>query len=385
MGEGAAAAASGGGGRRRAAGGGGGRSHAAGGGRSTVAARGGGRRHRRRCSLPQPLGGRGAATAATTRAVAPSLGGRAPPPPSLRGEGVGEAPPLPPLLGRRRRRSGGAGRGEAPPPPLRGGARGAAAARGRESGNNAKVLPGGARRSTSLYYGLLDRFREARWGPFDGDQLQLAASMAGNAAGDGTAVRAAPDGGCCVAHGSASAIGGIGVWDCTTGEQADFFYEPPGCALGDADKLQWLDGTSTLMAATMFPRTDTSFIILLDFRDKKNVAWSWSDVGTPASLEDKNVLHAIAMEDGRAAAPCSAAGRLTQVCHHACSREERKKRKRKDVGPTPPRRRLAMAEPSRLGPAAVAHSHLCSAARKKKGKKDRERGRTVSRGILVLT
>ncbi|BAS96272.1 Os06g0159750 [Oryza sativa Japonica Group] len=198
-----------------------------------------------------------------------------------------------------------------------------------------------------------------------------------------------------------SAIGGIGVWDCTTGEQADFFYEPPGCALGDADKLQWLDGTSTLMAATMFLRTDTSFIILLDFRDKKNVAWLWSDVGTPASLEDKNVLHAIAMEDGRCArplspaavpraatlrrrarhrvgrlspslqrrAPCSAAGRLTQVCHHACSREERKKRKRKDVGPTPPRRRLAVAEPSKLGPAAVAHSHLCSAARKKKGKK----------------
>jgi hypothetical protein len=62
----------------------------------------------------------------------------------------------------------------------------------------------------------------------------------------------------------------------------------------------------------------------------------------------------------------------------------RKKRKRKDVGPTPPRRRLAMAEPSRLGPAAVAHSHLCSAARKKKGKKI-ERGRTVSSGILVLT
>jgi hypothetical protein len=206
-----------------------------------------------------------------------------------------------------------------------------------------------------------------------------------------------------------SAIGGIGVWDCTTGEQADFFYEPPGCALGDADKLQWLDGTSTLMAATMFPRTDSSFISLLDFRDKKNVAWSWSDVGTPASLEDKNVLHAIAMEDGRCArplspaavpraatlrrrarhrvgrlspslqrrAPCSAAGRLTQVCHHACSREERKKRKRKDVGPTPPRRRLAVAEPSKLGPAAVAHSHLCSAARKKKGKKDRERKNSV--------
>ncbi|BAT07100.1 Os09g0259701, partial [Oryza sativa Japonica Group] len=43
---------------------------------------------------------------------------------------------------------------------------------------------------------------------------------------------------------------------------ADFFYEPPGCALGDADKLQWLDGTSTLMAATMLPpRTDMRHLL----------------------------------------------------------------------------------------------------------------------------
>uniref|UniRef100_A0A0D9YQI8 At2g24240-like C-terminal beta-propeller domain-containing protein n=1 Tax=Oryza glumipatula TaxID=40148 RepID=A0A0D9YQI8_9ORYZ len=61
----------------------------------------------------------------------------------------------------------------------------------------------------ALYLALLrpprprPRLREARWQPFDGDQLQLAASVAGNAAGDGTAVRAAPDGGCCVAHGGA--------------------------------------------------------------------------------------------------------------------------------------------------------------------------------------
>ncbi|KAL5213297.1 hypothetical protein ABZP36_024144 [Zizania latifolia] len=227
-------------------------------------------------------------------------------------------------------------------------------------------------------------------GGFEGDRLRLAASVAGRTPGDGTAVRAAPDGGCCVAHGGvvrvynwmleerrpvyldhapvndaayldeatllvaarerpgrrdggvaafsaltgdlhhrfriahdrqvrsftpgalafdhrckifASCKGrfneyGIGVWDYNTGDQADFFYEPPGCALGDADKLQWLDGTSTLMVTTMFPRTDNSFISLLDFRDK-NVAWSWSDVGTPASLEDKHVLHAIATEDGR--------------------------------------------------------------------------------------
>ncbi|XP_020156294.1 BTB/POZ domain-containing protein At2g24240-like [Aegilops tauschii subsp. strangulata] len=242
----------------------------------------------------------------------------------------------------------------------------------------------------ALYYGLLDRVRAARWDDFDGDRLRLAASVPGRAPGDGTAVRPAPDGGCCVAHGGAvrvynwmleerrpvyldhapvndaayldastllvaarerpgrrdggvaafSALTGemrhrfrvahdrqvrsftpgalafdqecsifasckgrlneygIGVWDGTTGEQTGFFYEPPGCALGDADKLQWLDGTKTLMAATMFPRADSSFISLLDFRDK-NVVWSWCDVGTPASLEDKHAVHAIAMEDGR--------------------------------------------------------------------------------------
>jgi hypothetical protein len=52
------------------------------------------------------------------------------------------------------------------------------------------------------------------------------------------------------------------------------------------------------MVATMFPRTDSSFISLLDFRDK-SVVWSWSDVGTPASLEDKHAVHAVVMEDGR--------------------------------------------------------------------------------------
>ncbi|TVU29245.1 hypothetical protein EJB05_20803, partial [Eragrostis curvula] len=251
----------------------------------------------------------------------------------------------------------------------------------------------------ALYYGLLDRVRAARAGEFDGDRLRLAASVPGRAPGDGTAVRAAPDGGCCVAHGGAvrvynwlleerrpvyldhapvndaayldaatllvaarerpgnrrsdgGGVGGgvaafsaltgdlrhrfrvahgrqprsftagaleldassnrvfasckgrlneygVGVWDCATGEQADFFYEPPGCALGDADKLQWLDNTNTLMVATMFPRTDASFLTLLDFRDDKSVVWSWTDAGTPASLEEKRAVHAVVLEDGR--------------------------------------------------------------------------------------
>lgn len=244
----------------------------------------------------------------------------------------------------------------------------------------------------ALFYGLLDRVRAARWGPFDGNLLRHAGSVAGRAPGDGTAVRAGPDGGCCVAHGSivhvydwtmeerrpitldyqqvndvgyidphsivvsarerlgkanggmgvfssstgelrhrfqvahenqpksftagalsfssqeskifASCKGrcneyGIGVWDQVTGQQSDFFYEPPGCSLGDADKLQWLDSSSCLMVATLFPRTDDCFIGLLDFRAKE-VVWSWSDAGTMTNSPiEKRVLHAVAMEDNR--------------------------------------------------------------------------------------
>lgn len=245
----------------------------------------------------------------------------------------------------------------------------------------------------ALFYGLLDKVRAARWGAFDGNRLQLAGSVSGRAPGDGTAIRAGPDGGCCVAHGSmvhvydwmleahppisldfqqvndvgyidagsivitarerlgkgdggmgafssstgelrhrfrvthynqvksftagalsfsnadrkifASCKGrcneyGIGVWDQDTGEQVDFFYEPMDCSLGDADKLQWLNADKCIMVATLFPRRDTSFIGLLDFR-AKGVVWSWSDANTSvsASLDEKRVLHATAVEETR--------------------------------------------------------------------------------------
>ncbi|CAA0806498.1 BTB/POZ domain-containing protein [Striga hermonthica] len=239
----------------------------------------------------------------------------------------------------------------------------------------------------ALYYGLLGHVRAARWGPFDGNALCLSASVPGRAPGDGTAIRAGPDGGCCVAHGSivhvydwmldehppinldyqrvndviwvdsenivisacerlgrydggmglfSSSNGelrckfhvthenqvksytggalsfnsdykifssckgrsneyGIGVWDQVTGKQVDFFYEPPGWSLGEADKLQWLDGTNCLLVATLFPRKDNCYISLLDFREKSMV-WSWSDVGAPGT-DDRRVRDAIAMED----------------------------------------------------------------------------------------
>jgi hypothetical protein len=92
----------------------------------------------------------------------------------------------------------------------------------------------------------------------------------------------------------------IGVWDRATGEQADFFYKPPGCALGDAEAP--VAGrhhvTNALMVATLFPQGRQLFHLLLDFQ-ARDVARSWSDAGAAMSLEDKHVPHAIAMKDER--------------------------------------------------------------------------------------
>nr|CAD1825010.1 unnamed protein product [Ananas comosus var. bracteatus] len=90
---------------------------------------------------------------------------------------------------------------------------------------------------------------------------------------------------------------GVGVWDAASGRQSDFFYQPPGCPLGDADKLQWLPSLRCLMVASLFPRTDDCFIGLLDFRSR-DLVWSWSDANSNP-LDDKRVLHAIATDDNR--------------------------------------------------------------------------------------
>ncbi|XP_052199531.1 BTB/POZ domain-containing protein At2g24240-like [Diospyros lotus] len=243
------------------------------------------------------------------------------------------------------------------------------------------------------FYGLLDHVRAAKWGQFDGNRLRFSLSIAGQAPGDGTAIRAGPDGSCCVAHGSmvhvydwmleehppinldyqrvndvgwmdpktiivsacerlgrggggmalfkastgelkhrfqvshedqvksytggalsfssdykifSSCKGrsneyGIGVWDQITGKQIDFYYEPLGWSLGDADRLQWLHGANCLLVATLFPRKDNCYISLLDFREKSMV-WAWSDIVTPATNErrttdERRVRDAIAMDE----------------------------------------------------------------------------------------
>ncbi|CAL5328125.1 unnamed protein product [Camellia sinensis] len=209
----------------------------------------------------------------------------------------------------------------------------------------------------ALFYGLLDHVRTAKWGQFDGNRLWFSQSVTGQALGDGTAIRAGPDGGCCAVHGSmvhvydwmleehppinldyqrvndvgwidsdtvvvttcerlgrggggmgqfsagtgelrhrfqvthddqvksytAGALSfssdykvfssckgrsneyGIGVWDQITGKQIDFYYEPIGWSLGEADR-------------------------------DKSMVWSWSDVGAPAT-DERRVRDAIAMEE----------------------------------------------------------------------------------------
>lgn len=238
----------------------------------------------------------------------------------------------------------------------------------------------------ALFYGILDHVRAAKWGSLDGNRLECAASIRGQATGDATAIRAAQDGGCCVAHGpmvhvydwtmeeqppltldyvnvndagflnprrvvictcergdkaggmalfnvktgklehkyqvchngqpkncTAGALAnsdvdlfascrgraneyGIGCWDQTTGKLTDFFYEDPSWPLGDACKLQWLPNSRMLMVATLYPRSDDSFISLLDMRSR-SVVWSWTDSESSHVLDEKVVMDAIAMED----------------------------------------------------------------------------------------
>ena len=91
----------------------------------------------------------------------------------------------------------------------------------------------------ALYYGLLDHVRAARWGTFDGDRLRLASSVPGRAPGDGTAVRAAPDGGCCVAHG-----GAVHVYNWMLDER-----RPVSLDHSQVNDVAYLDASTLLIAA----------------------------------------------------------------------------------------------------------------------------------------
>ncbi|KAI3925310.1 hypothetical protein MKX01_035427 [Papaver californicum] len=215
----------------------------------------------------------------------------------------------------------------------------------------------------ALYYGLLDNVRTAKWGRFDdGNKLRLTSSVKGPYPNDCTAIRASPDGGCAVAHGSivhvynwmleereqlnldyrlvndiawldaenivvstgqrlgegyggmglfssltgdlrhryevknrsagalcfnsdgkifaccggTSSENGIGVWDQVTGKQIDI-YKSSGWPVGDAAKIQWLNGSNCLFISALSPWGEHSHISLIDIRTNEKVIWSWSE------------------------------------------------------------------------------------------------------------
>ncbi|KAI3880865.1 hypothetical protein MKW92_026824 [Papaver armeniacum] len=205
----------------------------------------------------------------------------------------------------------------------------------------------------ALYYGVLDNVKTAKQGRFNGNKLKLTSSVKGTPAPhDCTAIRASPDGGCAVAHGSivhvynwmleereplnldyrkvndiawidsenivvsagqrlgegfggmglfSSSTGelrhryevksqttgalcynsdgkifaccggkgsenGIGVWDQVTGKQIDIYNPTSDRPLGDATKIQWLNGSNCLFVSALSPWGEHSHICLLDFR-----------------------------------------------------------------------------------------------------------------------
>ncbi|KAI3937585.1 hypothetical protein MKW92_038804, partial [Papaver armeniacum] len=62
--------------------------------------------------------------------------------------------------------------------------------------------------------------------------------------------------------------GGIGEWDQVTGKQINYFKSPDGFQLGDADKIQWLNGRNCLFVSKFISGTKKNYISLLDFRDR---------------------------------------------------------------------------------------------------------------------
>ncbi|KAF2317039.1 hypothetical protein GH714_011154 [Hevea brasiliensis] len=89
------------------------------------------------------------------------------------------------------------------------------------------------------FYGLLDHVRSAKWGPFDANRLRYSRSVTGRAPGDGTAIRAGPDGGCCVAHGSM-----VRVYDWMMEE-----HPPINLDYQRVNDIAWVDSENVILSA----------------------------------------------------------------------------------------------------------------------------------------
>ncbi|KAI3897931.1 hypothetical protein MKW92_009602 [Papaver armeniacum] len=85
---------------------------------------------------------------------------------------------------------------------------------------------------------------------------------------------------------------GIGLWDQVTGKQLDFFDSSDGFCFGNANKIQWLNGSNCLFVNSWF--NNKLRINLLDFRDKR-IVWNWFDDGQKPSSIFHLVVDAIPM------------------------------------------------------------------------------------------
>ncbi|KAI3884178.1 hypothetical protein MKX03_013091 [Papaver bracteatum] len=65
------------------------------------------------------------------------------------------------------------------------------------------------------------------------------------------------------------------LWDQVTGKQIDFFDSLDGLPLGDADRIQWINGSNCLYVSALSSSIHNNCINLLDFRNK-SIVWSTS-------------------------------------------------------------------------------------------------------------
>ncbi|KAG0470788.1 hypothetical protein HPP92_016897 [Vanilla planifolia] len=122
---------------------------------------------------------------------------------------------------------------------------------------SASPHPGKALYQEAQFYGLLDHVRATKWGAFDGNRLRLSASVAGRAPGDGTAIRASPDGGCCVAHG-----GVVHVYDWLLDE-----HRPINLDYQQVNDVGYMDSGNIVVTARERPgRPTAAWALLLIYR-----------------------------------------------------------------------------------------------------------------------
>ncbi|KAE8682676.1 BTB/POZ domain-containing protein [Hibiscus syriacus] len=109
----------------------------------------------------------------------------------------------------------------------------------------------------------------------------LSRSVTGRAPGDGTAIRAGPDGGYCVAHGSM-----VHVFDWMLEELPPInLYYPRVNDIGRVNTENVL-----INACERLGKGDGGM-------GEKRMVWSWSDIGAPLPVDEKRVRYAIAMEE----------------------------------------------------------------------------------------